>query len=293
MELDPLEAAECFSCYVTKPGGLYRARHQAEVADQLGMYCDIGGSIETGIGNAANLHLGASLRNAVLPSVCPVSTPEGGGGPTMAGIYYLDDLVTEPFAFVDGRVMVPSGPGLGIEVDRAKISATRYDTGRCTRRWCAVRPVSDGRAHAGPGTRSRLWNRNALRHSKPTWPVEWSASRASSARTRSRRTPFTGDLAAVVRDAEAGGRVPAEHCASLGLFDGPCTAARSTAPVVLNLGHTGCGPTKPGALVSLLERRCLRSRSCRRSPTSLGVHRWSGVGRPAGAAPCEWWTARR
>ena len=121
MELDRLEAAECFSCYVTKPGGLYRARQQAEVADQLGMYCDIGGSIETGIGNTTNLHLGASLRNAVLPSVCPVSTPEGGGGPTMAGIYYLDDLVTEPFAFVDGRVMVPSGPGLGIDVDRAKI----------------------------------------------------------------------------------------------------------------------------------------------------------------------------
>lgn len=121
LELDRLEAAECFSCYVTKPGGLYRARQQAEVADQLGMYCDIGGSIETGIGNAANLHLGASLRNAVLPSVCPVSTPEGGDGPTMAGIYYLDDLVTEPFAFIDGRVMVPSGPGLGIEVDRAKI----------------------------------------------------------------------------------------------------------------------------------------------------------------------------
>ena len=61
LELYELRAAECFSCYVTKPGGLYRARQQAELAAALGIYCDIGGSIELGIGNAANLHLGAAL----------------------------------------------------------------------------------------------------------------------------------------------------------------------------------------------------------------------------------------
>ncbi len=121
LELHELEAAECFSCYVTKPGGLYRARQQADVAEQLGMYCDIGGSIETGIGNAANLALGTSVRIAVLPSVCPVSQPEGGDGPKMAGVYYLDDLIVEPFQFVDGKVLAPQGPGLGIEVDRKKI----------------------------------------------------------------------------------------------------------------------------------------------------------------------------
>lgn len=121
LELDALDAAECFSCYVTKPGGLYHARRQAEIADSLGMYCDIGGSIETGIGNAANLQLGATLANAILPSVCPVSKPAGATGPEIAGIYYTDDLITEPLGFVDGRVLAPTGPGLGIEVDRAKI----------------------------------------------------------------------------------------------------------------------------------------------------------------------------
>jgi muconate cycloisomerase len=121
LELDRLEAAECFSCYVTKPGGLWRARQQAEVAGRLGMYCDIGGSIETGIGNAANLALGTSLPNATLPSVCPVSRPAGGDGPEVAGVYYTDDLVTAPFRFVDGVVMAPEGPGLGIEVDRRKL----------------------------------------------------------------------------------------------------------------------------------------------------------------------------
>jgi muconate cycloisomerase len=125
LELNELDAAACFSCYVTKPGGLFRARQQAEVADAVGMYCDIGGSIETGIGNAANLQLGAALPNAVLPSVCPVSRPSGSDGPEVAGVYYLDDLITEPFGFVDGRVLAPEGPGLGIEMDRQKLERYR------------------------------------------------------------------------------------------------------------------------------------------------------------------------
>ncbi len=36
-------------------------------------------------------------------------------GPEIAGIYYTDDLVTGSFGFEDGRVMVPEGPGLGVE----------------------------------------------------------------------------------------------------------------------------------------------------------------------------------
>ena len=122
LELYELRAASCFSCYVTKPGGLYRARQQAELAEVLGFVCDIGGSIELGIGNAANLHLGAALPIAELPSVCPVTKPAGAAGPQIAGVYYTDDVVTEPFRFEDGRVLCPEGPGLGIEVDTEKLA---------------------------------------------------------------------------------------------------------------------------------------------------------------------------
>jgi muconate cycloisomerase len=121
LELHELEAAACFSCYVTKPGGLWKARRQAELAAELGLTCDIGGSIELGIGNAANLHLGAALPNAVLPSVCPVTKPAGSAGPEVAGVYYVDDVVAEPFRFEDGAVLVPDGPGLGVEVDAEKL----------------------------------------------------------------------------------------------------------------------------------------------------------------------------
>ncbi len=122
LELHELQAAAFFSCYVTKPGGLHRARQQAEVAGALGFVCDIGGSIELGIGNAANLHLGAALPIAELPSVCPVTKPAGAAGPEIAGIYYTDDIVTEPFRFEDGRVLCPDGPGLGVEVDTDKLA---------------------------------------------------------------------------------------------------------------------------------------------------------------------------
>jgi len=121
LELHELGAASAFSCYVTKPGGLWRARQQAELAHALGFTCDIGGSIELGIGNAANLHLGAALEAAVLPSVLPVSNPGGRAAPRVAGIYYLDDVIGEPFRFEGGQVLVPEGPGLGVEVDLDKL----------------------------------------------------------------------------------------------------------------------------------------------------------------------------
>lgn len=113
-------AASCFSCYVTKPGGLYHARRQGEIAQTLGMACDIGGSGEGGIGNAANLHLGAALESARLACVVPVTSLRG-SGPEVAARYYLDDLVVEPPRFSDGALHVPDGPGLGVEVDLDKL----------------------------------------------------------------------------------------------------------------------------------------------------------------------------
>lgn len=116
-------AIETFSLYVTKPGGLFRARQQAAIAETLGLWSDIGGSIEMGIGNAANLHLGASVPIATLPSVCPVSAPAGATS-GIAGNYYSDDIIAEPLTFETGALLVPTGPGLGIEVDEDKVRAT-------------------------------------------------------------------------------------------------------------------------------------------------------------------------
>lgn len=114
-------AGELFSLYVTKPGGLHRAREVAVVAEAVEMRCDIGGSIEMGVGNAANLHLGAAVPIAGMASVSPVNRPAEAYDGQIAGVYYEDDIVTEPFSFEDGDVLVPDGPGLGVEVDEGKL----------------------------------------------------------------------------------------------------------------------------------------------------------------------------
>ncbi len=48
-------AAQIVSIYTTKPGGLYRAMEVAAVCRAAGIVCNVNGSVETGIGNLANL----------------------------------------------------------------------------------------------------------------------------------------------------------------------------------------------------------------------------------------------
>ncbi len=121
LRLWELRAAEMISLYYAKPGGLYRARQVAAIARACGIVCDIGGSIEMGIGVAANLHLGVTTEALALASVCPVPNPNGDGPTDIAGVYYLDDIITAPLRYEGGQLFVPDGPGLGVEVDERKL----------------------------------------------------------------------------------------------------------------------------------------------------------------------------
>ena len=123
-EIAQKKAAEIISLYTTKPGGLYKAKIVAAVAETAGLRCNVNGSVETGVGNAANIHLAASTAVASLACVVPVSTPAGRGN-GIAGIYYSDDLIAEPFEYDDGCVVVSDKPGLGIEVDEQKLKHYR------------------------------------------------------------------------------------------------------------------------------------------------------------------------
>jgi muconate cycloisomerase len=122
-------AAQIVSIYTTKPGGLYRAMEVAAVARAAGIICNVNGSVETGVGNLANLQLAAAAAPVVLSCVVPVSTPAEAQSPgNIAGIYYTDDLIAEPMRFVDGAIDLPSGPGMGIPVDEAKIRQYTVET---------------------------------------------------------------------------------------------------------------------------------------------------------------------
>ncbi|MDR7523439.1 MAG: enolase C-terminal domain-like protein [Armatimonadota bacterium] len=120
-------AARYVSLYVTKPGGLYRARQMAAVLEAAGMEADLGGSAEFGIANAANLHLGAASPAVTLPAIIPVTTVAGREQTEVAGRIYTDDIVAEPFEYRQGALRVPDGPGLGITVDEDKLRRYRVE----------------------------------------------------------------------------------------------------------------------------------------------------------------------
>jgi muconate cycloisomerase len=127
LEIVERQAADMISLYTTKPGGLFKAKKVAAVAEAAGLPLNVNGSHETGVGNAANLHLVASTAAVTEAGVFPVTTLKGDEPTQMAGKMYLDDIITRPFEFRDGSLVVPSGPGLGIEVDEDKVDAYRAE----------------------------------------------------------------------------------------------------------------------------------------------------------------------
>ena len=91
-------------------GYLHAVRlHDVCVARGVPVWC--GGMLETGIGRAANVAL-AALPGFTLP-----------GDLSASDRYYERDVVTEPFVLHDGRLTVPTGPGLGVTVDTAFVES--------------------------------------------------------------------------------------------------------------------------------------------------------------------------
>jgi len=125
LEIIRLGAAQMLSVYYTKPGGLAPAKRLLAVAGAAGLTCDINGSAEMGIGVAADLHVAVSSPEIVLPGTIPVTSTAETAVTKVAGRKYLDDLIKAPFRFDKGMLHVPDGPGLGVEVDEAKIAKYR------------------------------------------------------------------------------------------------------------------------------------------------------------------------
>ncbi len=76
--------------------------HDLCVEHDIAVWC--GGMLETGIGRAANVAL-AALPGFTLP------------GDTSASSRYYKRDITNPFVMEDGRLRVPTGPGIGVDID--------------------------------------------------------------------------------------------------------------------------------------------------------------------------------
>ena len=86
-------------------GGYLEARRIHDLCSKHEVPVWMGGMLETGIGRAGNVAM-AAMENFKLP------------GDTSASDRYYHRDITEPFVLVDGRLNVPQGPGLGVNVDQ-------------------------------------------------------------------------------------------------------------------------------------------------------------------------------
>lgn len=107
-----LQACDVINVKPARVGGWTEARkiHDLGVAHGLGLW--VGGMLETGVGRAAQLAL-ASLSGFTLP-----------GDISATSRYYEHDIATSFFLnAADSTITVPTGPGLGIEIDFDRLKA--------------------------------------------------------------------------------------------------------------------------------------------------------------------------
>lgn len=100
-----LGSADVINIKAGRVGGYLEAVRIHDVCRDAGIPVWCGGMLETGIGRAANAAL-AALPGFTLP-----------GDVSAASRFYTRDIVRDPVVLEGGRVRVPTGPGLGIEID--------------------------------------------------------------------------------------------------------------------------------------------------------------------------------
>jgi len=116
-------AADLFVIKLMKSGGITAAREIAAIAERAGIGILVGNMGESSLGLAAHLHLAAVLGGATR---CDADVPWRPGGLARD---IGRGLATERHEGVS-VVVVPRGPGLGIEIDDEAVVAQR-----ATRPW--------------------------------------------------------------------------------------------------------------------------------------------------------------
>lgn len=89
-------------------GGIDALRRMAKATQAFGLKPAIHSVYETGITTVANLHLASALPEVAYPNDCSLH-------------FMSADVLAEPQSVVDGRMTLPTGPGLGVTLDRAKL----------------------------------------------------------------------------------------------------------------------------------------------------------------------------
>ncbi len=110
-----LKACRVINIKVGRVGGLGEARRVHDVAQsfQAPVWC--GGMLESGVGRAHNIHL-ATLPGFTRP-----------GDTSSASRYWAQDIINEPLEASSGWMPVPTGPGIGVTLNRPFIDRITLD----------------------------------------------------------------------------------------------------------------------------------------------------------------------
>ena len=108
-------AASVINIKAGRVGGYLEAVRVHDLCRDADVPVWCGGMLETGIGRAANAAL-AALPGFTLP-----------GDVSASDRFYTRDIVTEPIRLEDGHVRVPTGSGIGIEIDPVALDDLTVD----------------------------------------------------------------------------------------------------------------------------------------------------------------------
>ena len=111
-----MRIADIVALKIMKSGGVRRALEVSAIARAAGIEVYGGCMFETGIAHAAGTHLMAAVPDLLLGCEFYMST-----------YYTKEDILAEPFPVKNGKVHVPTAPGLGVRVDDDKLSKYRVD----------------------------------------------------------------------------------------------------------------------------------------------------------------------
>jgi L-Ala-D/L-Glu epimerase len=108
MQIAQSESARFVVVDPVQVGGILRARQCAAVADAAGLAATLRIEGTSGLGLAATLQLAAATPSFISGHECEYPKLH-------------DDILGEPLWMIEGMLAVPSGVGLGVEIDRDKL----------------------------------------------------------------------------------------------------------------------------------------------------------------------------
>ena len=110
-----LRAGDVVSLKVPKSGGLMRTQAVAAIVDASGLPCHGGTSIETSIGTSASLHAYCALPGVTW------------GSELFGPLLLAEEAVVEGCTYRGDRIHLRDEPGLGIELDEARVKEFRRE----------------------------------------------------------------------------------------------------------------------------------------------------------------------